>query len=56
MTKHPRIAQRTIALLGKEPKIFTRLLEVNNGKRGILSFSPIMLLKLILGKRPISDS
>ena len=52
LTRHPRLAERTIALLAKDPKVFTRLLEVNNGERSIFSLSPLMLLKMAIGRSP----
>jgi hypothetical protein len=52
LARRPFFARRAIARLAAEPALFTRLLEVNNGTRSLLSLGAVDLLKLAIGSRP----
>lgn len=52
LARHPYFARRAIARLAREPALFTRLLEVNNGTARLASLGALDLVKLALGSRP----
>lgn len=52
LARHPFLVRRAITRLAAEPALFTRLLEVNNGTKSLLSVSPLDFLKLGIGKTP----
>lgn len=52
LARHPFLARRAIARLAREPALFSRLLEVNNGTATINSLGALGLLKLAIGARP----
>ena len=52
LARRPFLVRRAIARLAAEPALFSRLLEVNNGTKSMLSISPLDLLKLGVGKTP----
>lgn len=49
LARHPWLARRAVARLAREPDLFTRLLEVNDGRRTLWSLPPTDALKLALG-------
>jgi flavin-dependent dehydrogenase len=52
LARRPFFARRVIARLAREPALFSRLLEVNNGTLPLASFGLANLLRLALGTAP----
>lgn len=52
LARHPFFARRAIARLAREPALFSRLLEVNNGTAALTSLGALDVLKLAFGARP----
>jgi flavin-dependent dehydrogenase len=53
LARHPRLARRAAARLAREPRLFTRLLAVNDGSSSLLSLGILDALKLAVGARPV---
>jgi len=49
LARHPQLARRAVARLAREPEIFARLLEVNDGTRRLHALPLADLLKLAIG-------
>ncbi|MFZ9888437.1 MAG: NAD(P)/FAD-dependent oxidoreductase, partial [Myxococcota bacterium] len=56
LARHPVLVRRAIGRLAHEPSLFTRLLEVNDGRRSFLSLGVVDLLKLGVGRSPATAS
>jgi 2-polyprenyl-6-methoxyphenol hydroxylase-like FAD-dependent oxidoreductase len=52
LARRPFFAKRVIARLARDPALFTRLLDVNNGTAPLTSFGVQNLLKLAIGSAP----
>jgi hypothetical protein len=52
LARRPFFARRVIARLAREPRLFTRLLAVNDGTAPLVSFGVGNLLKLAVGASP----
>lgn len=52
LARRPLLVRRAIGRLAHEPDLFTRLLEVNDGRRSFFSLGVVDLLKLGIGKSP----
>jgi 2-polyprenyl-6-methoxyphenol hydroxylase-like FAD-dependent oxidoreductase len=52
LARRPFFAKRVIARLAREPALFSRLLDVNNGTTPLSSFGVGNLLKLVIGSSP----
>jgi flavin-dependent dehydrogenase len=55
LARWPRLARRTIARLARDPGLFTRLLQVNDGRRSLFSLLPLDFLRLA-GLWPVQKS
>jgi hypothetical protein len=52
LARRPLLCKRAIARLSKDPALFTRLLDVNNGTASLTSLGLLDVAKLAVGSSP----